>query len=128
MQNRPDPQRRLIIAHRNTPPRLYVSSDRHRPVQIGRVAADRLDESSSPNPDIRNRGAPIRWHRPPSTLSRPSIGSQTNIGWCAIENVRQSTGPSSSLIAAMIFSPRSDEFPESLHQREPNGDLLRAAH
>jgi len=32
---------------RNTPPRLYVSSDRHRSVQIGRVAADRLDQSSS---------------------------------------------------------------------------------
>jgi hypothetical protein len=35
---------------RNMPPRLYVSSDRHRPVQIGRVAADRLDQSSSAIP------------------------------------------------------------------------------
>ena len=28
----------------------------------------------------------------------------------------------------MIFSPRLDKFPELLHQCEPMGDLLRAAH
>jgi hypothetical protein len=28
----------------------------------------------------------------------------------------------------MIFSPRSDKFPELLHQTEPKGDFLRAAH
>src|SRR5690242_1169918 len=35
--------------------------------------------------------------------------------------------PSSSLILAMIFSPRSDQFPELLHQREPDRDLLCAS-
>src|SRR5262249_29766899 len=42
-------------------------------------------------------------------------------------SLRHLDWPSSSLIAAMIFWPRSDKFPELLHQREPNGDLLRAA-
>jgi hypothetical protein len=33
---------------RNTPPRLYVSSDRHRPVQIGRVAARPTQSKAHP--------------------------------------------------------------------------------
>jgi len=58
------------------------------------------------------------------------IGYEPVAGFhCVMEDrMSQSAICASSLIAAMIFSPRSDKFPELLHELEPKGALLHAAH